>query len=66
MMFMREQTFGTVATWMWRLVTTMSSYDKELVTGSMVEEGTDPGTNFLVAVAFRSRSTAMTCSSSRS
>jgi hypothetical protein len=52
--------FNIIATWMCRLVTTVSSYDKELV---VVEEDTDPGTSFLVAATYRSRSAAVICSS---
>jgi hypothetical protein len=55
-MFTREQTFNTAITWMWRLATTMSSYDEELVAVSTVEEDTDPETNFLAAMTYHSRS----------
>jgi hypothetical protein len=67
MMFMRERTFGTEAAWMWRLVTTMSSYNEELVAVVVfvVKEDEDTGTSFLVA-AYHSWSVATACSSSRS
>jgi hypothetical protein len=35
---------------MWRLVMTMSSYDRELVMVSIAEEDVDPETNFLTVV----------------
>jgi hypothetical protein len=46
-----------VSAWMWKLVMMESTYDREVVAVSVVEEDVDPGTSFLAA-ACRSRSTA--------
>jgi hypothetical protein len=43
----------------------VSTYDKEAVAVSVVEKDVDLGTSFLAA-AYRSRSAAAACSSSRS
>jgi hypothetical protein len=50
---------------MWRLTTMASTYDEEAVAVSVVEKDVDPGTSFL-EVAYRLRSAAAACSSSRS